>query len=238
VGERARQVADGAGAATSLREAAHPKRDPAVITGPLLLWLAVQLFALGLSAFRVPLAAKWPRPQELLATHVLLAAQVSAAALLFPWLMRSWRAAIVVAASAWTFLLIAAVLSATPLDRVAIAGLYVTTWLVTLAVWREALPRTRSQLFGVAVAAFVAIGSALVCYLRLEYTTTADADTPAAFGPITAAIASLRQESPQGSLWIASSILAASGAVVLLVQRAVSASRRKPTASRPAAAAD
>ena len=66
------------------------------------------------SALRVPLAAGYAQPAEMLAAHVMLVTQVSAAGLLFPYLMRSVFSAAAVAATAVPFVVLAGVLSATP----------------------------------------------------------------------------------------------------------------------------
>ena len=143
------------------------RADPAV--GALTLWLGVQVAALAVGAFRVPLSAKYPRPEELLAVHIMVAAQVAASALLFPYLLRDWRTGTAVVASAWPFVMLAATLSASPVDAAARAGMYVTTWLVALGLWRAALPTPEALAFAVATAALVTIGGAALVYLMAEF---------------------------------------------------------------------
>jgi hypothetical protein len=48
-------------------------RSPAA---PLFVWLVIQLVALTLAVFRVPLSARFPPPGEQFAIHIMLAAQV------------------------------------------------------------------------------------------------------------------------------------------------------------------
>ena len=54
---------------------------------PVLLWLIIQLIALGLSAARVPLWANPPAPIESIAAQQMIAVQIAASATLFGWLM-------------------------------------------------------------------------------------------------------------------------------------------------------
>jgi hypothetical protein len=104
----------------------------------------------------------------LLAAHVMVVSQVVAAALLFPYLMRSWAAAVAVVAGAWPFDAAAGVFSAAPAGHVVWAAAYVTAWLLVLAIWNRALPEQGRGL-AVAVAALLAIGGCVVFYLRLEF---------------------------------------------------------------------
>jgi hypothetical protein len=150
----------------------------------------------------------------------MLVAQVTAASLLFPYLLRTRRCAAAVAAAAWPFLLIASVLAAAPLDRAAVAGAYVTAWLFALSLWRAAIRETAARSFGVAVAAVVAIGSAAAWYLQSEYAADGiGGESLSAFGPVTSSLALLTSSTWGGSLWLAPSALAACAISVLLVRR-------------------
>lgn len=210
--------------------------SPGAATGPLLLWLGVQLLALALAAFGVPLAANWPRPAEGLAPQIMLAAQISASALLFPYLLRDWRTAALVAASAWPFLLIASVLAAAPLQRGAVAGAYVTAWLVALTVWRAAFPEAGARSVGVAIAAIVSIGSAAVWYLRSEYAQDGSPSGLVALGPNTASMALLSSPTSTGSLWLAPAMLGTCAGALLLARQAARSWRRKPIPTSGASA--
>ena len=200
------------------------------------MWLAVQLVALGLAAAGIPLAAKWPRPAEGLAPHVMLAAQIAAAALLFPYLLRSWHTAGVVVASAWPLLLIAAVLASAPLDRAAVGGMYVTAWLVALTIWRAGLPDTARRSIGVSAAAVVAIGDAAVWYLQSEYGSDGSAGPPAALGPVTSSLGLLAAPGGDWLLWLAPVGIAACGGALLLVRHVGRARRRNPIPTSDASA--
>jgi hypothetical protein len=155
------------------------------------LWFAVQLGALLLSLLRVSFAAAYPRAGELLAAHVMVVSQVVAAALLFPYLMRTWPAAVAVVASSWPFDAVAGVFSAAPAGHVVWAAAYVTAWLLVLAIWNRALPEQRG--IAMAAAALAAIGGCAVFYLRLEFAAgDIDAADVWAVAPAVPPLAALR----------------------------------------------
>lgn len=138
------------------------------MTGPLLMWLLVQLLALLVAAFRVPLAAGYRQPGDLLAAHVMVVAQVTIAALVFPYLMRSGPAAIAVVCSAWPLVVIAGVLSGTPTAGIVAAAGYVTAWLLALGALNAALPE-RFRPLGVATVTLLSVGVLIVLYLDVEF---------------------------------------------------------------------
>ena len=151
------------------------------LTGPLLLWLLVQFMALLAAVLRVPLAAHYPQPAELLAAHVVVVVQVTAAALLFPSLLRDRYAAVAVVATAVPFQVLAAVLSAVPAARGAAAGTYAIAWIVALWGWNAAgsgRGRAASATTGVgaAAAALLTAGTLAAFYLRLEFAADAPGD--------------------------------------------------------------
>ena len=197
---------------------AHPP------TGPLILWLLIQLAALSLAALRIPLAAKYPRPEEMYATHVLLAAQVAASALLFPYLLRDAQASIAMIAAAWPFAAAAAGLSGLSLSRAAAGEAFVCTWLLALALWRGALQSERARLGAVAVAAMVSLGWAALGYLAIEFNPDMSAvgesgGQVSRFGPIGGA---LRQLSPNNAPlgdWLLLAAAATAGAAAALWTR-------------------
>jgi len=193
-------------------------------TGPVLLWLLVQLAALSVAALRFPLAAKYPQPAELLATHVMLATQVAAGALLFPYILGDWRTAAGVIAAAWPFAATASVLSATPLTTTAAAEAYVSIWLLGLALWRAVLPGTKSKSYGVAVTTTLTVGGALLRYLAREFDLTSSAPVGGNGDLFAAAplLATLRLLTPQPSgvdSYLIPTALAASGLLALLARR-------------------
>jgi hypothetical protein len=193
-------------------------------TGPVLLWLLIQLAALSLATLRIPLAAKYPQPGELLATHVMLAAQVAASALVFPYLMRDWRTAAAVIAAAWPFAASASVLSALPPGAAALGELYVTLWLVALALWSAVLRGPRSRAYGVAIAAALSIGGAALWYLSLEFNPAGGAAQGngarlLAVSPIIAVLRQLAPKSPQWAPFLVPAALAATALIASTVAR-------------------
>src|SRR5215211_6686279 len=86
-------------------------RERSPSTAPLLLWLLIQLGAILLAVLRVPLAAAYREPAEQLAPYLLFAVQVVAAGMLFPFLLRDWRTAVQVIATAIPFQLAAVYLA-------------------------------------------------------------------------------------------------------------------------------
>jgi len=140
------------------------------LTGPLLLWLTIQWLALGVALMRVPLAAGYPQPAELLAAHVLVFTQITATALLFPWLMRAAASAIVTIATTWPLLVVAGIVAGVPVARLMDVGCYVTAWMLALWAWTVWAPR-RWNGVAVAVASIVTAGSLVLFYLGVEFTS-------------------------------------------------------------------
>jgi hypothetical protein len=174
------------GAATSAHD--HP------LTGPLLVWLALQLLALLIPLLRVPLAAGYPRPAELLAAHVMVVTQVTASALLFPWLLRNRASAIAAVATTWPFAALAGAVSGLPPMRALSAGSYVTAWMVAWWAWPEFAP-ARARGAAVAAASLLAAGSLALFYLWLEFGPDAGADVgeaAALWAPLSPPLAALR----------------------------------------------
>jgi hypothetical protein len=158
----------------TLRRGAASNGEP-LLTGPLLIWLLLHLLALLISLLRIPLAAGFPRPAELLAAQVMVITQVTASALLFPWVMRTGTSAIVAVATTWPFLALAAAVSGLPPVRVLAAGTYVTAWMVAWWAWAGWAP-VRWRAAAVAVASLLTAGSLALFYLRLEFGPDAGAE--------------------------------------------------------------
>jgi hypothetical protein len=176
------------------------------ILAPLLVWLAVQMFALGLAALRVPLSARYPQPEESLAVHVLVVAQVAAAALLFPFLFRSIISSIIVIASAIPFLQLAAFLATfTDNRRLALCAAYLTLWLTGLAILNASLRCQKLKVYGVAAVSLMSLGGAVIAYLHREFGAPASAfdwQTHASLGPIMGCMAILEANPLGGTIWV------------------------------------
>ena len=146
---------------------AQPRSDHG-ITGPLLPWLIIQLLALLLATARVPLAARYPQPAELLAAHVMVVVQLTAAALLMPYLLRNWAAAVAVIVTAWPFLVLGGVLSALPTARLTALGGFVTAWLIAFALVNLTAPDAW-RLWACAAAAVGTSGGLVLTHLSEEF---------------------------------------------------------------------
>jgi hypothetical protein len=185
---------------------------------PLFVWLVLQLIALSLAVFRVPLSARFPPPGEQFAIHIMLVTQVTASALLFPFLLRDVKTTAMVILSIAPFLQLSSYLSSVPIPRAAMAAAYVATWLLALAMWRAILVSRRSQFVGVACATALTLGGAVIWYVAAEARDPrAIAPSPARFGPIVSALAQLR-ETHAGS-WIPPLAMLLVSGVALYVAR-------------------
>src|SRR4051812_545277 len=170
----------------------NPTSGPAT-TGPLLLWLLIQLFALIVATARVPLAAGYPQPAEFLAPHVMVVVQTIAAALLFPYLLSGWSVAIVVIATTWPFVILSGLLSPVPGEGLVSTAGFVSGWLLTLASLNRALPH-RARPFGVAAAPLLAAGGVVGFYPDQDFGTGSTADLWTSISPPLAAVHHLNVE--------------------------------------------
>jgi hypothetical protein len=123
----------------------------------LVCWLVIQLLALALSLSRLPLWARFDQPTEKFALAIMLVSQSALAALLLPNLVRTWRAAIAVIASAFPFMQLAGLLSDTPGSRVAIASLLVAAWIGMVLLFAGLVQTKRARSMVSTVATSVAV---------------------------------------------------------------------------------
>ena len=209
-------------------ESGPPERGaPQDLPGPLLLWLLLQMGALTLSAARVPLAADYAQPAEMVAAHVMLVTQVTAASLLFPYLMRTAPSAAAVCATSIPFVVMAGNLSAAPAAGVIAAAGFLTLWLAALAAWRFALRGRAWRQSAAGAAALISIGTLILFYLRLEFGAAGGgADDPgalaAAWSVVSPPLGALRQLSHPLDLrpWaLPAALLAAGVATGFLLRR-------------------
>ena len=154
------------------------KPQPASMIAPLLAWLILQLLALAISVFRIPLAVHFHDPAEDLALAVMAVTQAVGSSLLFPWLMRDRWAAVVTIATSWAMLALAGVLAQAETSRVIGIIVHLSIWMTGLALWRHVLRRPRAQMSGVAIAALLAIGFPAISYLAAEFGNDAMSDAP------------------------------------------------------------
>ena len=164
----------------------------------MLVWLLVQLAALLLAAYRVPLAAQYPQPGEFQAVRLMLAVQFSALALLSRWMLRTRGSALAVSAAGWAMLLAAAVLSAWTIRAALPLGAFLTAWIVIFATLAH-VRSIRLQSIIMALAGAYVMGGPLLWYLQLEFASALSANAGLSFGPLLAAIATPPHLSP--SAW-------------------------------------
>jgi hypothetical protein len=200
-----------------------PSKVPAIApstTGPLLLWLAIQLGAILLAALRVPLAAAYPEPAERLAVHVLLAVQVIAAGMLFPLLLRDWRSTLQTIATAVPFQFAACYLAGFDARAMAPAITFVLSWIVVLAMWAATLGSRRATMVGVILATCLTLGGGILCYLRLEFGGGGDAPaTPFEnASPLLTTFTAVDGTSTVPG-WVLLAVLGVCGAFALLISR-------------------
>ena len=147
---------------------------------------------------QVQLSDEFPRPAEKLAIEEMIAAQISLTALLLPVLFRDFASALVIAAAAWPFLLLAGLLSSTAPHRLLETGAFVTVWIIALG-----LLRTDSATWSAcacAIASTLAIGGAIAAYLRAEFGS--DRIDALIFGPVVGALDVLHKSEARGRAWI------------------------------------
>jgi hypothetical protein len=136
----------------------------------LLLWMALQLLALALSAARIPLFARFPDPVEQQATLQLVVVQIAASALLFPALLRNGRSLALALAGAWPMLALANLLGDEASFCVASAALYLTFWLTALTLCNQVLTNDHHRAIAVSLTSLWSIGGPLLLYLHIETT--------------------------------------------------------------------
>ena len=227
-------------------DAGHPQSDAGAApdaaaptaatpaTGPLALWLLVQLAAVALAVLRVPLAARYPEPAERRAAHLVLATQVIAAGLLLPLLFRDRRTAVAVVASAWPFQLAAGYLAGMPPAALAWPAAFVTAWLAALACGAAQLRTPRAQAIGITIATLLALGGGVLRYLRLEFGRGVPEGTftPESVSPLLSTLAAIEGSSTRTG-WVLIATLLGSAALGAAARKILARTRH---ASPPATA--
>jgi hypothetical protein len=186
------------------------------------LWLAVQIGALALSAFRVPLAVGLPLAAEQSALPVMLITQTAAAAFLAPLLVNSRRSTIIAIAAAWPMGELAALLADAAASRVILSETYITLWILALACWVCALSKTRfAAMFSAAAAAF-SLGGPILWYLHAEFVTQSETinwNHAALFGPVMGALSQVLSTPPPLSAWCIPATLIPVGFLIAVIRR-------------------
>lgn len=122
------------------------------------------------------------------APETLSAGAVTLAAMLFPWLTRSWGTVGVAGVWATASLAVTSAGSRGMDGGVASAGVYVTAFLAVLRLWSPLVPRRASaELLAAGVATSMVVMSATALYLRAEFAPNPPASWAWALSPVSAA---------------------------------------------------
>ena len=191
---------------TPLLTIKQPRLRPTVAFWAVFAWLAVQGLTLMAAGFRVPFSARFPAPEEQLAMHEMLVAQMVGSALLFPVLMPCFSTAMLVIAAAPIMMLLAGLLaSAGESTRLFFACLYPTLWLIGLAMWAYVLRTPKARLYAVACATLLVLGGTMLAYLDREFgspSQTFDWASHGYLGPLIGGITLLEAGHRTGTIWI------------------------------------
>jgi hypothetical protein len=165
----------------------------------LLIWVGLQLGVLLLGVMQVPLSEQFPRPAERMAATEMVVAQIAFAALLFPILMPTAGAVMVMVGATWPFLLLAGVLSSSSPYRMLEVGAFISGWIISLGIVGVGVSDLRWRMWWVGVGGAVAIGGAIAAYLRMEF-GSGEVDG-LLFGPIVGGIDVLNQSGDRMRAW-------------------------------------
>jgi hypothetical protein len=147
----------------------NPSSAPPGKLAPLLVWLLMQLLALLLSISNAPLFARPAHAMETYALGIMLAVQVAAAVLLFPWLLRDATDILRVMVSAWLFDQLAGMLAMQEASDIVVATVGISTWLVGLSLWSGVCATMRMQLAAVALLSSASIGLVAAICVSMEF---------------------------------------------------------------------
>lgn len=193
-------------AASSPLLAASPRPRPTVSFWAVVAWLAIQVLALLAAVFRIPFSARFPAPEEHLAMHEMLVAQLVASALLFPLLMPCFSTTFLVIAVAPVMMLLAGLLAEAPQGwPLVMSCIYPALWLMGLSMWTYVLKIPKGRMYGVATATLLVLGGALLAYLQREFGAPAEPfewPAHASLGPLLGGIALLESGPATGQIWI------------------------------------
>jgi hypothetical protein len=179
----------------------------------MVVWLALQLCALALSASRTMLWARSPRASEEMALAVMLITQIIAAALLLP-LLRGRRTFLILAATGWPMAQLAAFAADASLHHVILGEIYVCAWLMVVHVWSRLISSPPGRLYASAIAMLLSLGGPVLCYLSIDFAEEAPhlVSVPAgAFGPAMGAISQILPEQGHWLAWGELAILLLAG---------------------------
>jgi hypothetical protein len=186
------------------------------------LWLAWQLTALGLAAFRIPLSARYPAAAEQWALGLMLVAQIAGSVLLFPILLNSAGSTLIAIALAWPICELASFLADADLRTFAVGELYVSTWLIVLYLWRRFTIRAIPQSYLSSLVALLTFGGPLLAYLHTEFNSNSTSSfwPRAAFlGPIVGVLSQIQTGPAQFESWLILIVLGAAAPLIFLITK-------------------
>jgi hypothetical protein len=176
------------------------------------------MLSLLAAGFRIPFSARFPAPEEQLAIHEMLVLQTIASALLFPVLFPSFSTGLAVVAATPMMLVLSAILAGRTLDGPLLGlGAYSTVWVAALGLWHFGLRTPRVRLYGVAGAALVVVGGAVLAYLHREFgapTESFDWRREGWLGPLVGGISLLEAGPATGTAWACLGLSVLSGALL------------------------
>jgi hypothetical protein len=182
---------------------------------PLALWLSLQFIALLPPTLHIPLSDNFPRPIERLALDEMLIVQITAAALLFPMLFKTVSTTAALVACTWPFLQLAAILSATPVQPLLLAALYLAMWMTALALINSALHGNRARMRAVTLATSFTLAGPLLSYLSREFASNDRAPKLiTALNPLLCALRISRNDKIAPLFWAFSNTLLALSLIV------------------------
>jgi len=182
---------------------------------PLVLWLVILLLALLAPAAGVQFSDKFPRPAERLALEEMIVIQIAFSSLLFPLLMPTISATVLVIVATWPFLQLAGVLSSADAVNVITVAVYLSVWLAILGLWRMILRSQAALLVGVAGVSALSLGGILLWYLANEFGAGAAGWTE--ISPISGALATAHGKGGSPQVWAPMLALAAVSITVGLI---------------------
>jgi len=184
----------------------------------IVIWVSVQLAALGLSAERIALWTGAPSSMEQYALVFIVAVQAGVSALIFPHLLCSRSSTILAVAFAWPMAQLASYLSDTSGIVLLRSEIYISIWLLSLHLYSHALRRPRAKLLGTALAGMLSFGGPVLWYLQAEFFDEAlphGITSFSAFGPMCGAISQTFARFNSGS-WFELSFLFACGLMAFM----------------------
>jgi hypothetical protein len=176
----------------------------ALSPGTLFVWLILQLIAIAVAAWRIPLAAQYPEPAEFQAIRVLITVQFIGSALLSPVLLRSWQMTLAAACSSGVFILVGALLAGWSLREALPILSYLAAWLLTLFAWVGGRSGEKWRMTIAGIAAAFSAGGPLLWYLGRDLGGSASVDSRAAYGPLLPAL--VNPDHPWEIWWLLAAI--------------------------------